>query len=417
MVVAHCALFARFRNGIGFCRRIGSSPVYIRALLGDGISDCAGQYSQQCFDNTNRLPQGSGAKDERTIFHLRIMKSLILKGFDLLNLFSFFNKYTANTATVFMLHGVNTLGDEGGCEMPSERLAGFCSYLKKENYSVISLAEYIEAIRKNQSIYKTVVFTVDDGYRNFYHTYYPIFREFDFPATIFLTTDFIENRTFLWWDKLEYALKKTSNKSIDLVEQGLGHLSLDQRDDRVAALQRIVSHCKSIPDQKRRTLIDELIARLGVDISDGPRGQYEPLRWHEIEEMSKHKIDFYPHTKTHPILSRLSYDQKLSEVGDSKRFLENKLNRPLNIFSYPNGKLEDIDPDTIKALRETGFTVAVTSIPGFNNTQSGNNLFMLHRFAIPENPLWFKQYVSGLEFVKNRLRDLRSLKPFKKISK
>jgi len=345
------------------------------------------------------------------------MKSFILKGFELLNLFPLFNKYTVNTATVFMLHSVNTTGDEGGCEISIDRLVNFLTYLKKEAYNVISLAEYVEAIKNNQSTYKTVVFTVDDGYRNFYRSYFPIFREFDFPVTIFLTTDFIENRIFLWWDKLDFALKKTSHVSLDLTREGLGRLNLNKNGDRVAALKKILAHCKSIPDQARRTLVDELVARLEVDISDQPRGKYEPLSWQEINEMRQHKIEFYPHTKTHPILSRLTYDQKLSEIEGSKRFLEDRLSQPLDIFSYPNGKPEDIDPDTIKAVRESGYTVAVTSIPGFNNTQAGNNLFMLHRFAIPENPLWFKQYVSGLEFVKNRLRDLRSLKPFRNIRK
>lgn len=345
------------------------------------------------------------------------MKSLILKGFDLLNLFSWFNKYTSNTATVFMLHGVNTTGDEGGCELDAEVIREFFSYLKKEDYRVISLAEYIEAIKSKRSTYKTVVFTVDDGYRNFYRSYYPIFREYDYPATIFLTTDFVEKRIFLWWDKLEYVLKNTTHKNLDLAEHGLGSLDLNENGDRIAALQKIIAYCKSIPDSQRRELVDKLVIRLGVDVSGQPRDKYEPLQWHEINEMSRNKIDFFPHTKTHPILSQLPYEQKLAEIGDSKRFLEDRLSKSLDIFSYPNGKPQDIDPDTIKALRESGVTVAVTSIPGFNNTQAPNNLFMLHRFAIPDNPLWFKQYVSGLEFVKNRLRDLRPLKPFKNINK
>ena len=84
--------------------------------------------------------------------------------------------------------------------------------------------------------------------------------------------------------------------------------------------------------------------------------------------------------------------------------LEARLGRTLDIFAYPNGKMEDIDAGTIRALRESGYSAAVTSIPGFNNTKVNNNLYMLHRFAIPHHRLWFKQYVSGLEHAKSRIR-------------
>ncbi len=345
------------------------------------------------------------------------MKKLILKGFDLFNLFPIFNRYTSNTATVFMLHSVAGIGQEGGCDIPVEQLRNFFTYLRDSDYNVISLSDYIEAIRSRRSLYKTVVFTVDDGYRNFYQNCYPIFREFDYPAAVFLTTDFIEKRIFLWWDKLQFAVGSTSSRNLDLSEAGLRNFQLNTPKQKIAAVREISSHCKALPDEKQQQLVAEVVSKLGVDISGQPSGRYEPLRWEEIREMSQHKIDFYPHTETHPILSRVPYDRKLREVGDSKRFLENKLSRTLDIFSYPNGKQEDIDAETIKALRESGFTVAVTSIPGFNNTQARNNLFMLHRFAIPANPLKFKQYVSGLEFLKERVRNLQSVRPFKKSTK
>lgn len=345
------------------------------------------------------------------------MKSIILKGFDLLNLFPIFNRYTSNTATVFMLHSVSSVEQEGGCDIPISQLREFFTYLRDSGYNVISLGDYVDAIRNRRTLYKTVVFTVDDGYRNFYLNCFPVFREFDFPASIFLTTDFIEKRIFLWWDKLEYSLATTTRKSLELGEDGLRKFELGDTTQRRKAAREISSYCKALPDDRRQALVEDIVRRLGVDISGQPKGKYEPLSWGEITEMRKHKIEFYPHTKTHPILSRIPYDSKLREIGESKVFLEERLNRTLDIFSYPNGKPEDIDADTIRAVRESGFKVAVTSIPGFNNTQAGNNLFMLHRFAIPESPLRFKQYVSGLEFVKDRLRNLQPVKPFKNILK
>ncbi|UCE24423.1 MAG: polysaccharide deacetylase family protein [Candidatus Zixiibacteriota bacterium] len=334
------------------------------------------------------------------------MKSLLLKGLEVLNLYPWFNRYTSNTATVFMLHGVSSDSNGERYEISVDQLRGFLDYLKRSAYSVISLAEYTEALRNQRDLYKTVVFTVDDGYRNFYLNSYPLFREYDYPATIFVTTDFIDRKVFLWWDKIEYAITTTTQPNLDLSEHNFGVFQLGTERQKALAVHRITEQCKLLEDHQRRAMVDRIVTSLDVDLGGQPSGKYEPLTWEEILKMNQHKIDFYPHTRTHPIMSRLPYEQKLAELTESKKILENRLGRTLDIFAYPNGKIEDIDADTIKALRETGYSAAVTSIPGFNHTKVNNNLYMLHRFAIPHHRLWFKQYVSGMEYAKNRIRKM-----------
>jgi len=339
------------------------------------------------------------------------MKSLLLKSIDSLNLFRHFNRYTANTATVFMMHSIVPDGHESGCEVAPGLFTRYLEYLRESSYNVISLTEYIAAIKQRKSISKTVVFTVDDGYRNFYQNCYPLFREFNYPATVFLTSDFIEKRLFMWWDKIEYAVATTKHTEIDLAGRGLGKFFLTSDTEKSRATYAISEHCKRLPDDKRRELVEWLVGAAEVDISGQPQGKYEPLSWDEINEMSQNGIEFYPHSKTHPIMSRISYEQKLTELSESKRLLGARLNRPMDIFCYPNGTMEDIDAEVIRALEESGYGVAVTSLPGFNTTKANNNLYMMHRFALPTDHLHFKQYISGVEFVKDRLRRLMPVRP------
>ena len=124
------------------------------------------------------------------------MKAFLLKFVNYLNLYSVFNGYTRNTATVFMLHRIDPEHENTSAGFSPVLLREYFEYLKKNQYNVISLSSYMNALMKHEDTTKTVVFTVDDGYRNFYLNAFKIFQDFNYPATIFITSDFIDNNLF-----------------------------------------------------------------------------------------------------------------------------------------------------------------------------------------------------------------------------
>ena len=64
----------------------------------------------------------------------------------------------------------------------------------KENYKVISLDEAIECFQTDfEKISGSVVITFDDGYADNYYNAYPLLKKHDFPATIFLISDFVKD--------------------------------------------------------------------------------------------------------------------------------------------------------------------------------------------------------------------------------
>lgn len=65
-------------------------------------------------------------------------------------------------------------------------------YLKKHEYRVISLAELVGNLKNGGKLNdKTVALTFDDGYMDNFSTAWPLLKKYDFPATIFLSTDHI----------------------------------------------------------------------------------------------------------------------------------------------------------------------------------------------------------------------------------
>jgi peptidoglycan/xylan/chitin deacetylase (PgdA/CDA1 family) len=64
------------------------------------------------------------------------------------------------------------------------------------------------------------------------------------------------------------------------------------------------------------------------------------LSWREIRDMHAAGVTVGAHTCTHPDLTRLSSDQILTEVCDSKAIIEEALGTGVTSFAYPFGRYE-----------------------------------------------------------------------------
>jgi peptidoglycan/xylan/chitin deacetylase (PgdA/CDA1 family) len=68
-------------------------------------------------------------------------------------------------------------------------------YLHDHNYSVVNLTDICNLFGfDRRSISRPVVITFDDGYRDFYTQAFPILQKYNFAATVFLPTGFIDNK-------------------------------------------------------------------------------------------------------------------------------------------------------------------------------------------------------------------------------
>ena len=81
-------------------------------------------------------------------------------------------------------------------------------YLKDNGFHVIAMKDVAGFVQGMQSLpKKSVVITIDDGYRSTYEIAYPILKEFHFPATVFLYTDFMGAHAALTWQQNKEMLK------------------------------------------------------------------------------------------------------------------------------------------------------------------------------------------------------------------
>jgi peptidoglycan/xylan/chitin deacetylase (PgdA/CDA1 family) len=101
------------------------------------------------------------------------------------------------------------------------------------------------------------------------------------------------------------------------------------------------------------------------------------LGWQQVREMHEAGIDFGSHTVSHTILSHIPQAEMVKELRDSRNQLSEQLGTTVALFAYPNGKQGDYNAETKTALRECGYSCAVTCCSGFNHATS--DLFELKR--------------------------------------
>ena len=159
---------------------------------------------------------------------------------------------------------------------------------------------------------------------------------------------------------------------------------------------------KILEEDQKQIWISQIPKQLNVVI---PENYFKNLmmNWNQVREMSAANIDFGAHTVTHPILTRIPPEQVRIEISDSKKRIEQELDKPVTSLAYPNGMIADFNNTTINLAKETGFTTAFTLLNGPTTSNEVKKMpytirrsFISHKHNMPQ----FSTLISPL----NRLR-------------
>jgi peptidoglycan/xylan/chitin deacetylase (PgdA/CDA1 family) len=150
----------------------------------------------------------------------------------------------------------------------------------------------------------------------------PALRNVGLPAAVFLATGPMGTGEPLWPDRLWLAFARTKAQDVDLTAFGLGTRSLRSTTERGDAYAMAVEGFKDLPDAERIARLASLVATLEPE-SDGDAGPFWLVSWDEANLLaSDGDVTLHPHSVTHPILSRCSYEKVEREVFESCAALE-----------------------------------------------------------------------------------------------
>jgi peptidoglycan/xylan/chitin deacetylase (PgdA/CDA1 family) len=291
---------------------------------------------------------------------------------------------------IVMYHGFTDQPSHDGIanhECKHVTIGDFVTHLEllKRHYNVIPLADLVRAYTAGIPLpLHPAVVTIDDGYRSTYNVAYPALRQLGIPAAVFLATAFVDGREYLWTDRVEYAIDHAPSGPLEFMA-GREPLRLDLKDRRSRMMaDRIVrSKLKKLPQDSRTQVVAALEESAGRSLSTAPEPHaiYEPLHWDEIHEMADSGlVTFGGHTHTHLILSRCDEARALHELQHSKQIIEDRLDRPCDLFCYPNGRHGDFSAVTKRLVKASGYSCALTTVYGMN--AAGADVYELKRYNL-----------------------------------
>lgn len=295
--------------------------------------------------------------------------------------------------SIFMLHSV--VGDD--YFLPKENVQTSASFLEKivrhcisRNIAVVSLSDAMQRIESG-SEERFVCFTFDDGYRDNLNLALPIFKKYQLPFTIFVTSAFLDRRQLdYWWAQLRYLVLDHSVTVGDVLEERLSMTSTEEKRRAYLRIRRWIDNGTIGP-----AALETLFEQHHVSVSDCLDRDAFSAR--ELAEASKEPLlEIGGHTVSHCQLSRLDEQSALADMKQNKLQLENLIEREVRHFCYPFGDEASCGEREFRLAEAAGFKTAVTSRIG--------NLFpdhLQHRFALPR--LRFLGPCEGLGFMESQM--------------
>jgi len=287
---------------------------------------------------------------------------------------------SSNNMLVLCMHGVanNNANKINGRHMLAADFDKLCGYLTAKT-DVVSLDEIFE-MKKNgiKPKRKTVAITFDDGYVNNLETAAPILSKHKLKATFYVMTAPLNNPNYLAWpdliDVLNAKSTQTSFKFGDntFVKNNGTLINADTKESayvhfKKAGFERLEIFDKVYTDYR----VKDLLANVNLE-------HIKIANTEQVIQLSKdHLFDIGSHTVNHFCLANVDIELAKQELQNSKKELENILQKPVPSIAYPDGSYTD---DVLEASKQIGYSSLV--LVNYKNEKDKQNADVLPRLSV-----------------------------------
>ncbi len=237
--------------------------------------------------------------------------------------------------------------------------------LAYHTFKNVYFSKHLEYLKNKHSFLKDdilknkLLITIDDGHISFYENAFPILKQYQIPAILYIIPSLINTEQPFWWDEVVYYLGNENGAS---------------------ALKRL----KEIPNQQRLTYLEEL-----RNSSDKPTLKQQQLTVQQLKEMQEAGILIANHSFTHPMFDQCTEEELRSELIQTKAFFEKHHLKGYEYFAYPNGNYNELAE---KVLKEEGVKYAFLFDHQVNKREI--NPLRISRLSVNDDtPLWKLRFI------------------------
>lgn len=286
----------------------------------------------------------------------------------------FYSLFCGNKIFVLIYHSVTSKNDNtelisdlhSDLSIDVKKFEEQIKYLKKQGHTFLKMSD-LDSL-EHKKIYKPTIVYFDDGFKNNLINALPILQHNNIPATIFITTGFVDRTHFLWTLKHRYFLQKKNwpKNKIKLETARLKGLLPEERSEE---LKKIYLENNFVFNLKDFEVF---------------------LNWDDVVFLSKNNIEIGSHSVSHKNLTKCNNEDLNFEISQSKDIIEKKIGKTIHSFSYPHGRWNS---EVNKTLKQNGFKFITSKGVGLNKKQDTlEKPFILKNIAVRqnENLMYFK---------------------------
>ncbi len=304
-----------------------------------------------------------------------------------------FHAFNANNLLILTYHRVLPSGhpdlkyEQPGMYVTPQTFRLHMDEIKKR-FELFHLDDWIKAVRNKEPLPRyACAITFDDGWLDNYDYAYPILKELEVPATIFVVSSFLGTNYSFWPNRLNRLLGKLTtaqvNDFIELEESSwlksvfhengsvAGKLDLDE-------INRIIESCKIYTESELNSFLDAMEAQFEDHlISDS----VDLMSQHHLQEMIESGlVRIGSHTCHHKRLFDGVDEKEIDdEIINSKINLQKDLNTDIDLFCYPNGDYSQYSLDVV----DKNYSAACSTMSGWNTPQA--DMLLLKRIGVHED--------------------------------
>lgn len=252
------------------------------------------------------------------------------------------------------------------------------------NMKIVSLSELILKIKNGERWTESLcAITFDDGWKDNYDFAFPILKELNVPATIFLVgKNFLDGDGFtpISWFVIFESIIETSAFPGDFTGNWEIDFVLSSKKKPTEKARDVIRIMRKLPVSDFEELYNKFLRKLINHCSvEKFKIKYSFITIDEVREMSRFGISFGYHSRSHNMLPMVKREQLIAEVQIPHQLSSNSEINHEKIFCYPDGQSS---PDIISELKKENYLGAVGLKGGFNSLES--DLYNLKRINIHE---------------------------------